>query len=156
MDPERGRPLQIPLAVGLPEATAAAVALRAVLPPDVTAIGGHRRLTVLRLLSDTELDQLRPAVESLIASFRGMARVLVAALAQGAVGAEWLVHEHGEHCRFENAVSGVVVEACVDRPEELDPYFLLEFARTDAAHRVVAEACVEGFHDMCRVLNVFG
>ncbi len=156
MDLTRGRPLRVPLAVGLREATAAAAALKALVPADVTVIGGHRQLTVLRLISDSELEQLRPAAESLVAAFRATARALVAALEQDVVGEEWLVHEHGEHCRFEHAVTGVVVEACVDRPDELDPYFLLEFARTHSAHRVVAEACVEGFHDMCRVLEFLG
>ncbi|MEU7475162.1 hypothetical protein AB0A63_04210 [Lentzea sp. NPDC042327] len=156
MDLTRGHPFRIPLTAGLQAATEAASALRAVLPPDVAVIGGQRQLLVLRLISDDELTLLRPAVEALIADFRATTRALVVALASDAVDEAWSVHEHGEHCRFENLVTGVVVEAFVDRPDDLDPYFLLEFARTEHRHRAVAEACVEGFHDMCRVLDVLG
>ncbi|WP_257785451.1 hypothetical protein [Lentzea guizhouensis] len=42
MDPVRGQPVKIPLVAGLAEATAAAAALRPLLPGDVVVIGGHR------------------------------------------------------------------------------------------------------------------
>ncbi|ANZ36797.1 hypothetical protein BBK82_12675 [Lentzea guizhouensis] len=61
---------------------------------------------MLRLISDAEITRVRPAVEELIASFRAASRALVAALAEDTVGEEWLVHDHGEHCRFEHAVTG--------------------------------------------------
>ena len=53
-------------------------------------------------------------------------------------------------------MAGALVEADVYDPGRIDPYFLLEYARTTGRHDAVADLCVEGFHDMCRLLDVAG
>ena len=174
----RGRGLVIPLdeTVSMPTATAAARRLHAALQPDVTVfVSGKGRgpvLTALQLVNEAEAVRLRPAVESLIAEFRVMANALVGQMEDGSPspsdldtdcpdsvlfqGATWHLHPHGEHCRLENAASGEVVEANIDAPEVVDPYFLLQYAETSGRHGVVVDACVEGFHDMCRLLDSAG
>ncbi|KAA2252469.1 hypothetical protein F0L68_36125 [Solihabitans fulvus] len=165
-------------AADMPAVTAAARALRTALPADLVVIasptvaGGGPGLTVLRLVAEEEARELRPALDRLIAEFRQVSGSLVARLRAEVLpahdrGAEypdevraldgtWDVHLHGDHCRFENPASGETVEASIDDPDAIDPYFLLLFARTSGRHRAVHDACLEGFHDMCRLLDLAG
>ncbi|GAA0430264.1 hypothetical protein Aca07nite_38980 [Actinoplanes capillaceus] len=174
----RGRALVLRLdeTVSISAATAAARSLRGALPSDVTVFaspGGRGPvLTVLQLVSDSEAATVRPALEDLVAEFRQAADALVGYMNAGSAPvdgidenwpesvryreATWYLDPHGEHCRFENAVSGEVVEANIYAPDLVDPYFLLEYAKTSARHEAVVNVCVEGFHDMCRLLDRSG
>jgi hypothetical protein len=162
----RGHGLRIHLGenVTMPAATAAARALRTALQPDVAVFASHRGggsiLTVLQLVSDSEAVTVRPALENLVAEFRLLANALVGQM--GAYSsplrdsdtecpdsvryhnATWYLDPHGEHCRFDNAASGEVVEANISAPDVVDPYFLLQYADTSGRHRAVVDACVEG------------
>ncbi|GAB4055301.1 hypothetical protein [Catellatospora paridis] len=161
----------------MPAATAAAQALRVALQPDVHVIaspgttGRGPTLTVLRLVTEAEAAALRPALDHLVAEFRQTAGALVAQLrAESQMGdvdeccpetvlvrdVIWHLDPHGEHCRFENPASGEVVEADINAPDTVDPYFLLLYAKTSGRHGAVLDACVEGFHDMCRLLDLAG
>jgi hypothetical protein len=176
----RGRRLVISLdvTVTMRAATAAARALGVALRPDVIVIaspsiaGRGPALTVLQLVTDSEAAILRPALENLVAEFRQIAGALVDQMTAGASplgdvdgdypeavqcrDAAWYLHPHGEHCRFEDPVSGEVVEANIDAPDTVDPYFLLLYAETSGRHSAVVHACVEGFHDMGRLLDFTG
>jgi hypothetical protein len=174
----RGRGLVIPLdeTVTMPAAMTAARALRTALQPDVAVFASPRArgpmLTVLQLASDSEAATVRPALEGLVAEFRLLANALVGQMAAGSSSvndldtdcpesvrcgdATWYLYQHGEHCRFEDEANGVVVEANVYAPDALDPYFLLQYAKTSGRHGAVVDACVEGFHDMCRLLDHAG
>jgi hypothetical protein len=174
----RGRALVISLdeTVTMPAATAAARVLRTALQPDVAVIASPRArgpiLTVLQLVSDSEVATVRPALENLVTEFRLVANALVGQLEAGSSpvsdldtdypesvryrDATWCLHPHGGHCRFENTASGEVVEADVKDPDNLDPYFLLQYAKTSGRHGAVVNACVEGFHDICRLLDRAG
>ncbi|QQQ73438.1 hypothetical protein IOD16_19235 [Saccharothrix sp. 6-C] len=175
---ERGRSLMLPVGVAsdLDAASASARELRASLPEDLWvfaspgSVSGGPVLVVMRLVGAAQAKELRPALEVLIADFRQCAGALVAALRADvlpahdrgdehpgeveAAGVTWVIEVHGEHCRFEDPVSGVVVEANTYDPDLLDPYFLLLFARTSGRHDAVLAACVHGFHDMCRLLDL--
>ncbi|GGN18713.1 hypothetical protein GCM10010109_31940 [Actinoplanes campanulatus] len=156
----------------MPIATAAARDLKSALGPDVAVFASARGrgpvLTVLRLVSAEEASSVRPTLEDLVAGFRRIAGALVEQMRAGASpeddcpdsvrygDATWYLDPHGEHCRFENAVSGEVVEANIYAPDALDPYFLLEYAKSAGHYGVVVDACVEGFHDMCRLLDQAG
>jgi hypothetical protein len=152
---------------------AAGQALRATLPPDMHVIASPPAaergpsLTVLQLVTDTEAMTLRPALEHLVVEFRQVAAALVDQLAGSAgrdwpepietirwQGTTWHVHPHGEQCRFEDPATGVVVEVDLHDPATVDAYFLLEYAETSGRHRALFDACVEGFHDMCRLLDL--
>ncbi|MFD1149627.1 hypothetical protein [Saccharothrix hoggarensis] len=171
----RGSPLTLPVesAVDMSEVSGVARALRAALPDDLHVIaspggpGGGPRLVVLRLVAEAEAVRLRGDLDRLVTEFRHRAGALVARLHATAdsaghdgeveeFGATWTADEHGEHCRFENVVTGEVVEASVDDPDAVDPYFLLLFAQTSHRHNAVHTACVEGFHDMVRLLDLAG
>ncbi|WFE47737.1 hypothetical protein [Verrucosispora sp. WMMD1129] len=174
----RGRGLRIPLGetVTMPVAAAAARSLRIALRPDVAVFasssGGGPMLTVLQLVSDSDAATVRPALESLVAEFRLVANALVAQMGTYSSplsgpdtecpesvrydDATWYLHPHGEHCQFENAASGEVVETNIYAPDVVDPYFLLQYAKTSGRHSAVVDACVEGFHDMCRLLDRAG
>ncbi|WP_157640975.1 hypothetical protein [Longispora albida] len=173
----RGQKLFIPLDADMPSATAIARTLRAALPPHVTVFAvpgtsrGGRGLTVLQLLTDAEAAAVRPALDHLVAEFRQVAGALVALMLAGTSpqgdpdgeypetvqfrGGTWDLEPHGEHCRFEGP-DGEVVEASIYSPDTIDPYFLLLYAETTSGHRTVTDACVEGFHDMCRLLELAG
>jgi hypothetical protein len=176
----RGRRLVIPVAepVDMSDLMAAGQALRARLPLDMHVIASPPTaergpsLTVLQLVTDTEAMALRPALEHLVVEFRRLAAALVDQLPGGAAvlgGAgrdcpetirwqdtTWCVHLHGEHCRFEDLATGVVVEVDLHDPATVDAYFLLVYAETSGRHRALVDACVEGFHDMCRLLDLAG
>lgn len=158
--------------------SSAARALEAALPEDLKVIaspgaaGNGPRLVVLRLVDRDEALGLRPELERLVTGFRQRAGALVASLRAEvlpaydrgdehpdeveACGAPWTIEVHGDHCRFEDPVSGEVVEANLHDPDAVDPCFLLLFARTTGRHEAVRAACVEGFHDMCRLLDLAG
>ncbi|MFV2105699.1 DUF6896 domain-containing protein [Micromonospora sp. LOL_015] len=127
---------------------------------------------MLRLVDDEEATRLRPILESLVAEFRRTAAALVEQMRAGTPpgsdddtdypesvrydDATWYLHLHGKHCRFENVASGEVVEANIYVPDAVDPYFLLQYATSAGRHGAVVDACVEGFHDMCRLLDCAG
>ncbi|WP_144122742.1 hypothetical protein [Catellatospora sichuanensis] len=162
----------------MPAATAAARALRIALEPDAHVIaspgttGRGPILTVLRLVTESEAATLHSALDHLVAEFRQSAGALVAQLRAGESrkgdvdgcypetvrvrDVIWHLDLHGEHCRFENPATGEVVEADINAPETVDPYFLLLYAETSGRHGAVLDACVEGFHDMCRLLDLAG
>jgi hypothetical protein len=159
----RGHGLTVSLGPSLtmPEATAVAQALRSALGPDVAVIaspkGGGPILRVLQLASDADAAAVLPALTMLVAEFREVAGALVEQLNAGDAGPDgWSLFPHGEHCRFENEATGEVVEADIHDPGRIDPYFLLEYARTTGRHHAVADVCLEGFHDMCRLLDLAG
>lgn len=175
---ERGSPLRLPVASDLAGATEAARRLRAVLPenllvyasPGTTADGPV--LVVVRLVPAAEAARLRPQLDGLLADFRQRAGTLVASLRTTVLpaydsgvehpdeveagGVTWAIEVHGDHCRFEDPVSGEVVEANIDDPDVVDPYFLLLFAETSGRHDALRAACVHDFHDMCRLLDLAG
>ncbi|GAA3975931.1 hypothetical protein GCM10023085_67920 [Actinomadura viridis] len=176
----RGRHAVIPLEAGpsWEEVTAAAAALQERLAADDLIVfnsgsgDGRPRLTVVRVVGTEEARRLRPALDALVADFRSLAERLSErfrleiepASDRGETyprrlvvdGEPWQADPHGVHCRFESLESGVVVEAHNRRPGTLDPYFLLLFAETSGRHPEVLSACVEGFHDMSRLLDLAG
>src|SRR6185437_10030 len=143
----RGRRLVIPVdePVDISVLMAAGQALRATLPPDMHVIASPPAaergpsLTVLQLVTDEEAMALRPALEHLVVEFRQLAAALVDQLPGGAAvvggagrdcpetirwqGTTWYLHLHGEHCRFEDPATGVVVEVDLHDPATVDAYF---------------------------------
>lgn len=167
----RGRGLRISLgeAATTPAAEAATRVLRQALGADFTVFctpgGGGAVLTVMQLVSEPEAAALRPLLDALVAEFRHTAAGLVHQMqladddepeAVHYDGAAWYLYEHGVHCRFENETNGQVVEANMYVPDAVDPYFLLEYAETSGRHGAVLDACVHGFSDMCRLLDLAG
>lgn len=67
-------------------------------------------------------------------------------------GESWLLHIHGEHCLFTSLKSGTEVEVHTERPDVIDPWFLLRYAESGDRYPEIRAACLEGFHDMCRML----
>jgi hypothetical protein len=164
----RGQGLTVQLGqdVTTQQASASARRLQLALGLEVTVfvsqVGRAPTLRVLQLADAAQAAAVRPALEDLIAEFREMAAGLVGQMEDEDVesveyrGATWWAHLHGEHCRFENGETGEVVEAQIYMPDRVDPYFLLEYARTSGRHDAVLDVCVEGFHDMCRLLDDMG
>jgi len=137
--------------------TADAAAVRAMLAQDGlhVFVSGRSTVTVMRLVSDDEAERIRPEFDRLVADFRRRARDLAAAEGDDRAGADdWFADPHGDHCRFQHVESGLVVEVNLERPDELDPGFLLLFARTSGRYPGVLAACVHGFHDMARLLEL--
>ncbi|MEV8436086.1 hypothetical protein AB0425_01820 [Actinosynnema sp. NPDC051121] len=159
-------------------ASEAARELQASLPEDLLVFASPGTvsdgpvLVVLRLITAKEAAELRPALDVVVADFRRRAGTLVASLRTDVLpaydsgveypdevevgGVEWMIEVHGDHCRFKHPVSGEVVEADIHDPNAIDPYFLLLFARTSGRHDAVLAACVNGFHDMRRMLDLAG
>jgi hypothetical protein len=163
----------------LSQAQAAADRLRAGLPNNLLVIASPGAgsanppsLTVLRLIDKDDADRLRDQLEALVAEFRERAHQLAApfrlhiepAYEQGAwypdrldVDDEtWSLHIHGEHCLFTSLTSGTAIEVHTDRPDVIDPWFLLRYAESSGRYPQIRTACLEGFHDMCRMLDLAG
>lgn len=74
----------------------------------------------------------------------------------GRVG-EWEFGFHGFGCCFTHRRSGQVVDVRLGFGDEfgaLDPYFLVRFIRTTAAHREAASLLADDFHDPSRMMDV--
>jgi hypothetical protein len=82
------------------------------------------------------------------------------ALYAGKLPAEWSSFVHGGHRRFENSITGQVVEAPLSgapAAQEVDPYFFAKFVKSTAALESVAQLIAHDFHDAARMLRiVFG
>ncbi|QFZ17224.1 hypothetical protein [Saccharothrix syringae] len=178
----RGRPAEFPLPPTVPWSgvPAAAEGLRAGLGADDLLViaspgagpGRPPSLVVRRLVDRDEARRLRGPLEALVAEFRDLAHRLAVpfrlhvepALVGGdeypdeleAAGETWSLHVHGEHCLFAGLVSGREVEVNTDDPDAVDPGFLLRYAESTGRHAEVRAACVEGFHDMDRMLTLAG
>ena len=124
----------------------------------LTRVGSeYATIAALRLVGADEARRTRPELETLVADFRGLARTLIQRFEEGTLDEEvWWADPHGEHCRFENRETGVVVEAHIEAPDTIDPDFLLCFAETTGGYPGVLAACVHDFHDMCRLLEMAG
>ncbi len=125
-------------------------------------------LTVLRLIDEGDARRLRDQLEALVAEFRELAHRLAVpfrlhiepAYEQGVRypdrlevdGETWSLYIHGEHCLFTSLTSETEIEVHTDRPEVIDPWFLLRYAESAGRYPEIRTACVEGFHDMCRML----
>ncbi|GAA2416422.1 hypothetical protein GCM10010191_28530 [Actinomadura vinacea] len=145
----------------VPEGKASAIARKLnqrLVGEDVHVIvPGPATITALQLVSAEDARRTRPELETLLADFRGLAHTLIKQFNQGTLDEEvWWAFEHGEHCCFENLETGLIVEAHTDFPDTVDPYFLLRFAETTGRYPDVLSACVHGFHDMCRLLEMAG
>ncbi|MFG1999991.1 hypothetical protein ACGFNU_12660 [Spirillospora sp. NPDC048911] len=116
-------------------------------------VSGASTITAMRLVSREEAGRARAELDALMADFRRLARQLAASEPDPE---SWHADPHGEHCRFENVATGVVVEVNVEHPDALDPYFLLEYAETSGGYPGVMAACVHGYHDMRRLLQLAG
>lgn len=175
----RGRHATFPLAVSSwAELSAAADSLRAALASDdlgVIASPGAGAsptpsLKVLRLVDEAEVHRLHDRLQALVAEFRELAHRLAVpfrvhvepACLRGdpypdeldVDGETWSLHIHGEHCLFTSAASGTEIEVHTDRPDLIDPWFLLRYAESADRYPDVRAACVEGFHDISRMLTV--
>lgn len=110
-----------------------------------------------------------PQARALIVDFRRHSQALVAALHSAgilasydaleeydseviALGDRWQVWLHEPHAML-TSTTRVVVEAHIYQPDDIDPDFLLTFARTSGAHQAMVDLCVAGYHDMCAVLD---
>ncbi|MEV0856072.1 hypothetical protein [Nocardia fluminea] len=69
-------------------------------------------------------------------------------------GETWWWHNHGEHCLFADQDSDTEIEVNTYCPDEIDPDFLLQYAKSTDRYRDVDTACLEGIHDMARVLDL--
>ncbi|MCX4846935.1 hypothetical protein [Streptomyces sp. NBC_00893] len=120
-------------------------------------VSGPTTCTALQLVDAHEARRTRPELETLIADFRGLAHTLTETFELDTLDENvWWASPHGEHCRFENLETGVIVEAHIHAPDSIDPYFLLRFAETTGRYPGVLDACVHGFHDMSRLLEMAG
>lgn len=98
-------------------------------------------LTVLRLIGEEDASRLRDQLEALVTEFRELAHRLAVpfrmhiepAYEQGVWypdqlevdGETWSLHIHGEHCLFISVKNGTEIEVHTERPDVIDPGFLL-------------------------------
>jgi hypothetical protein len=70
---------------------------------------------------------------------------------------DWSADEHGEHCRFENRVTGQVVEAPFANPillKHVDPYFFALFVKSTHSFGSVAALIKDELRDSSQILDV--
>ncbi|WP_433567071.1 DUF6896 domain-containing protein [Nocardia sp. CA-151230] len=129
-------------------------------------------LTVRRLISVDEAMRLRDRLEALVAEYRALAHRLAVLYREhiepaGERGEEcpnpleidgesWWWHEHGAHCLFADQGDDTDIEIEVNtyHPDKIDPYFLLLYAESTDRYQDIHTACLEGIHDMDRMLNL--
>ncbi|MEV4127187.1 hypothetical protein [Nocardia sp. NPDC049707] len=69
-------------------------------------------------------------------------------------GETWWWHDHGEHCLFADPDSDTEIEVNTYCPDEVDPHFLLQYAKSTDRYRDIHTACLEGIHGMARMLEL--
>lgn len=127
-------------------------------------------LTIQRLIGVDDALRLRGRLEALVVEYRALAHRLAElfrlhiepAHERGEqyrnpleVDSEtWWWHEHGEHCLFADQDSDTEIEVNTYRPDAIDPYFLLQYAESTDRYRDIHTACLEGIHDMARMLEL--
>ncbi|RZJ53653.1 MAG: hypothetical protein EOO44_07845, partial [Flavobacterium sp.] len=68
----------------------------------------------------------------------------------------WYFNVHGEHCLFENIITGQSLEVSLGNKESignLDPYFFYEFLRTTSNLKHLTDYFKNPFSDMLRVFK---
>jgi hypothetical protein len=167
-----------PAPVTWSQALEAADRLRAELADDdllvIASPGFHSQpapsLAVRRLIGVDDALRLRDRLEALVADYRALAHRLAAlfrlhiepadegdALYQNPLevdGETWWWHDHGEHCLFADLDSDTEIEVNTYCPDAIDPYFLLHYAKSTDRYGDIATACLEGIHDMARMLEL--
>jgi hypothetical protein len=127
-------------------------------------------LTVRRLIGVDDALRLRDRLEALVAEYRALAHRLAALfrlhiepadegdeLYQNPLevdGETWWWHDHGEHCLFADLDSDTEIEVNTYCPDAIDPYFLLHYAKSTDRYGDIDTACLEGIHDMARMLEL--
>ena len=159
---------------GWEEVLVAVDGLRAGLPDDVLVIvspGAGASLKALRLIDEADVLRLSDQLQSLVAEFRelsnrlaGQFRLYIEPVCELGDwypdqlveddGETWSLYVHGEHCLFTNLLSGTEVEVHTDCPDAIDPWFLLSYAESADRYPEIRAACLEGFHDMDRMLKL--
>lgn len=97
--------------------------------------------------------QIQEAVEAYI---RACAKMLVEHR-EGMLSAEWSSDTHGGHRRFENSVTGQVIEAPLGGPPDpakVDPFFFALFVKSTPDFETVAGLLSHDFHDAARMLDI--
>jgi hypothetical protein len=167
-----------PAQVTWSQALEAADRLRAELAADdllvLASPGFHSQpapsLTVRRLIGVDDALRLRDRLEALVAEYRALAHRLAALfrlhiepadegdeLYQNPLevdGETWWWHDHGEHCLFADLDSDTEIEVNTHCPDAIDPYFLLHYAKSTDRYGDIDTACLEGIHDMARMLDL--
>lgn len=131
---------------------------------------GPPSLKVLRLIGADDARRLRDQLEELVAEYRVLAnrlavpfRLHIEPAYERAEwypdllevdGETWWLHIHGEHCLFINQECGTEIEVRTDRADVIDPWFLLQYVESTGRYREIHTACLEGFHDMCPMLEL--
>lgn len=101
--------------------------------------------------------ELRVELDTAIEAYSRECERLIGAHERGELPQEWSADPHGEHCRFEHATSGHVVEApfswFVSPHFAIDPYFFGVFVKTGSGFPLLKEAIAREFHDALALLD---
>ncbi len=91
-----------------------------------------------------------------IQHYREVCRQLVDGYEGSGLAPEWRADEHGEHCRFENRLTGYVVEAPFELSDEwfyADPYFLGMFIKAGDRFPSLQDAIDDEYSDTADLLD---
>lgn len=101
--------------------------------------------------------ELRIELDAAVDAYSRECERLIGAHERRELPKEWLADEHGEHCRFEHATSGHVVEAPLSwfaSPHfAIDPYFFAVFVKTGPGFPLLKKANTHEFHDALALLD---
>ena len=114
-------------------------------------------VTVFPVVPRTRVVERREEVVRAVEEYRRLSPLLAEQYRRGELSPEWLVADHGFHCRCENLRTGQVVEAALlerGGTDRVDPYFFAEFVQTTAGFESVADLITNKSHDGARILLV--
>ena len=73
------------------------------------------------------------------------------------VSPDWDSRVHGNHRRFENTITGQIVEAPLSgppRPSEVDPYFYAIYIKSSNEFPSIIKLIEDDFHDAAKILDI--
>lgn len=114
-------------------------------------------ITVMSVVSRTvilnRLDQIKRA----LAAYINACTTLIAQREVGTLPPDWTGFEHGRDVRFQNEMTGQIVEAPLSGAPttgEVDPYFFTVFVKTTGEFPDVVNLLIHDFHDARHMLDI--
>lgn len=114
-------------------------------------------VTVMPVVPRVTVVAHAPEIVAAFKSYIDACSAMIGKFEESSLSEEWSTDVHGGHRRFENTLTGQVIEAPLDgalEPWRVDPYFFALFAKSTPGLEAVARLLRHDFHDAARMRDI--
>ena len=114
-------------------------------------------ITLIPPYNPIEMEWLLPVVKKAVQAYINIGSKLAEDYKKGTIADNWDIFEHGGQRRFENPVTGQVIETPKNdilNRENLDPHFLINFMKTTSGFNKTLKKKKIDFHKMVKLLDI--